>query len=71
MAAIGHSFRFSLDVELSPSPRLNSESNSAHFQYIRDVSTESSFSLSILQVLIEERQTRRREFHNKGKPHDH
>ena len=67
MAAIGRLFRFPLDVELSPSPLLNNETNSVLFQYLRDVSTDSTFSLSILQVLIDERRQAHRDRHNKGK----
>ena len=60
-------FRFPLDVDLSPSPTLNTETNSVLFQYLRDVSTDSTFSLSILQVLIDERRQFHRDRHNKGK----
>ena len=47
IAAIGREFRFPLDVELSPTPQLNPENNSALFQYLRNVSNNSVFSLSI------------------------
>ena len=67
MAAIGRTFRFPLDVELSPTPTLNTETNSALFQYLRDVSTDSTFALSILQVLIDDRRTSHRLRHNEGK----
>ena len=47
MAAIGRNFRFPLDVSLSPTPILNTETNSSLFNYLRDVSTDSNFSLSV------------------------
>ena len=67
MAAIGRLFRFPLDVELSPCPILNNETNSVLFQYLHNISTDSTFSLSILQVLIDERHQSHGEQHNKGK----
>ena len=48
MAAIGRNFRFLLDVKLSPTPTLNTEANNSIFQYFRNVSTDSTFSLGIL-----------------------
>ena len=66
MAAIGRTFRFPLDVELSPTLLLNTKTNSTLFQYLRDVSTDSTFSLAILQILIEERISAHRSCHNKG-----
>ena len=66
MAAIGRSFRFSLDMELSPTPMLNNENNSTVFQYLRGMSTDSTFSLSILNILIEERITEHHKHHDKG-----
>lgn len=57
MAAIGREFRFPLDVELSLAPQLNPENNSALFQYLRNGSNDSVFSLSILKILIEERRS--------------
>ena len=59
MAAVGRDFRFPLDVEMMPSPTLNSPENANLFQYLRDVSDESIFALSILQILVKER----REYH--------
>ena len=38
MAAVGRDFRFPLDVEMMPSPTLNSPENANLFQYLRDVS---------------------------------
>lgn len=67
LAAVGRAFRFPLDVELSPSPTLNDESNSHLFQYLRDVSDESKFALSIVQILVEERRQSHQDRHNKDK----
>ena len=67
IAAIGRMFRFPLDVDLSPTPILNTETNSILFNYLRDVSTDSTFSLAILQVLIKERRESHQRRQNKGK----
>ena len=55
MAAVGRDFYFPLDVEMMPSPTLNSPENANLFQYLRDVSNESTFALSIVQILVKER----------------
>lgn len=67
MADIGRIFQFPLDVELSPTPMLNTETNSGLFQYLRDVSADSTFTFSILQVLINDMRSSHRLRHNKGK----
>ena len=67
MAAIGQDFWFPLDISLSTTPILNTESNSSLFNNLRDVSPDSTFSLSILKVLIEEQRTAHRDRQNKGK----
>ena len=64
LAAIGHEFRFPLDVDLSPTPTLNSETNNNLFSYLRDVSTDSKFALSVLQ---DERRTYMSEKHTSSK----
>ena len=64
MTAVDRSFRFPLDIELSPTPLLNSESNDILFNYLHGVSTNSVLSLSVLQVLIEERRASYRETHS-------
>ena len=46
-----------MDVKLSESPILNTANQSALFTYFRDVSNDSTFATSVLQVLIEERRT--------------
>ena len=55
LAAVGREFRFPLDVELSVIPPINDVSNSALTNYLRGVSIESKFAVSVVQVLIEER----------------
>ena len=67
MTAIGRMLRFPLNVDLSPTPILNTETNSSLFDYLRDVSTDSTFSLAILQVLIKERRESHQRRQNKGK----
>ena len=59
VAAVGRAFKFPLDLKLQPTPTLNDDHNTALFDYLRHVSCSSSFSLSILLVLVEER----REYH--------
>ena len=67
MVAVGRAFRFSIDVSLSPSHILNTKSNSTLFNYLRDVSTDAKFSLSVLQILIEEQRSTHRDRYNNGK----
>ena len=43
---------------------MNTYDHSALFQYLRDVSTDSQFFTSVLQVLVEEIRKRHRERHN-------
>ena len=66
-AAIGREFRFPLDVELSPTPNFNNVHNSALFAYLRNVSTDSDFAVSVLQILIQERRDTHRDRHNSDK----
>ena len=56
-----------MDVELESIPTLNCSDNSALYIYLRDVSNESAFATSVLQVLIEERRTAHRTRWNKNK----
>ena len=67
MAAVGRDFRFPIDVELSPTPTLNDSTNSALFDYLRNVSNDSKFAQSIVAILVEERRKRHRDRHNKDK----
>ena len=52
MADVGREFIFPLDVDLYPTPSSNDTNNSALFQYLQNVSTDSKFTLSVLQILI-------------------
>lgn len=52
LAAIGRHFKFPLDVELNPEPQMNNERDSALYYYLRNVSNDSHFATSILQVLV-------------------
>jgi len=67
LAAVGQEFCFQLDVELSVIPPINDASNSALTNYFRDVSIESKFAVSVVQVLIEERRLAHHERVNKDK----
>ena len=67
MTAVRRGFCFPLDVDLSPTPSLNDENNSALFQYMRNVSTDSTFTLSMLHILIKEGRTKYCEQYNKHK----
>ena len=65
--AVGRTFRFLLDVKLSPAPALNSVNNGGLFSYLRNVATDSNFALSVLQILIQDRRVAHRNQHNKDK----
>ena len=65
MAAVGKEFRFPLDVELSSTSVLNNVHNSALFQYLRNIWSDSVFTTSVLQILIEEYRTTHRHCYNK------
>ena len=49
-----------MDLDLNAAPSLNFSDHSALYSYLRDVSNDSTFATSILQVLIEERCTAHR-----------
>ena len=66
MVAVGRAFRFPIDVSLSPSPILNTEPNSVLFNYLRYISIDGEFSLSVLQILTEERRSTHYNRQNKG-----
>ena len=61
LTVVGRHCKFTLDVKLSPNPTLNDEDQSALYIYLRDVSIDSNFASSVLQVLIEERRTAHRD----------
>ena len=63
LAEIGRYFLLPLDVDICDFPSTNTFDNSAIFQYLRGVSTDSQFSASVLQVLVKERCRRQRELH--------
>jgi len=68
MVALGREFLFPLDLELSALPtELNDESNTALFQYLRDVSNDSIFAREVVKLLIEEHRDHHRQLHNKNK----
>ena len=46
-----------MDVHLSAAPSLNCEDHTALYSYLRDVSVDSIFATSVLQVLVEEHRT--------------
>ena len=58
---MGQQFQFSLDVRLSPTPTLNGKDNSNLINYIREVSLDSKFTLSVLHVLLEEQRIHMRD----------
>ena len=57
VAAVGRHFQFPMDVQLNKTPELNDADQSALYDYLRDVSIDSTFATSVLQVLVEERRT--------------
>ena len=67
IAAIGREFRFTLDTEFLTTPSLNPDNNQAFFKYLQDVSKNSQFAISVLQIIIEDRRTAHRERWNKVK----
>ena len=56
-AAVGRHFKFPIDVDLNAAPRINNNNQSTLYIYLRDVSNDSQFVTSVLQVLIEEQRT--------------
>ena len=67
MAAVGRDFKFPMDVELSSMPTISDNTNSALFKYLRDVSNDSKFATSVVQILVEERRDAHRQRWNKDK----
>ena len=61
VAAVGNHFKFPMDVQLNKTPELNDTDHSALYNYLRDVSFDSTFAMSVLQVLIEEHRTAHRD----------
>ena len=56
-----------MDIELLEQPNLNEKDNSALFHYLRNISCNSKFAVSVLQTLLEEHRTTDRERWNKDK----
>ena len=67
VAAVGIEYRFTLDTELLLTPNLNIDNNQLLFKYLRDMSTDHQFVISILKIIIEERRTAHHKIWNKGK----
>ena len=57
LAAVGRRFKFPIDVKLSSDPTLNDEDQSTLYTDLRNVSIDSKFATSVLQILIEGRKT--------------
>ena len=64
IATVGRHFKFTMDVKLSPPPTINDEEQSALYIYLKDVSTDSQFSTTVLQMLVEEQRAAHRSRHN-------
>ena len=64
LAAVSRHFKFPMDVQLSSAPILNDIDQSALYTYLRDLSTDSQFATSVLQVLVEERKSAHHTRHN-------
>ena len=61
VAEVGRHFKFPMDVQLNKTPELNDADHSELYDYLRDVSIDSTFVTSVLQVLIKERRTAHRD----------
>ena len=57
LAAVGWDFKVLLDVSLACLSALKILDSTVHFQYFRNVSNNSIFSQSFLQILIKKRRT--------------
>ena len=53
-----------MDVKLPPAPNLNDVDQSLLYTYLLDVSTDSQFATSVLQILVKERRTSQRTRYN-------
>lgn len=67
LADVGRRFKFPMDVQLSPTPTLNDTDQSIVYTYLRDVSTDSQFAISVLQASVEEWRTAHRTRHNSNR----
>ena len=66
LAEFDREFQLSLYIELSAIPELNDESNSTLYNCLLNVSSDASFSTSVLQVLIKEQWEAHRQRWDKG-----
>ena len=55
LAAVGREFRFQFDIEINGIPNLINANGTTIYNYLCGVSSDSSFSTSDVQVLVEER----------------
>ena len=67
VAYAGRELIFTIDTELLRIPTMNPDNNQVLFKYLRDMSTNSQFAISVLQIRTEERITSHRERWNKGR----
>ena len=56
-----------MGIKLLEQPNLNEKDNDALFYYLRNVSCNSKFAISVLQILLEERRAAHRDRRNKNK----
>ena len=52
VSAVDRNFKFPINVDLSVFIQLKDTSNSALYQYLRNVSNDSHFSASVLQIIV-------------------
>lgn len=64
--AVGHEFRFPLDLQFANAPPLNLE-NKELFEYLQQMGQESQFATQTLQILIEDRREAHRNRVNASK----
>ena len=67
LATVGREFRMFGDIHLQPTPNLNKEQNSELYNYLCQMSNDSSFATLVIQILAEERRAAHRERHNNPK----
>ena len=67
LAAVGRHFKFPMDIDLNAAPNINCNNQSALYICLRDISSDSLFATSVIQVLIEERRTAHRSRWNKDR----
>ena len=64
LAAAGRGFKLPLNLDLTCLPALNTPNNTALFQYFCNMSKNSIFAQSVLQILVEKRHTYNRNQRN-------